>query len=86
LDVSGIQAESFGDSTLRLDGQDFSSYLDQEQGTYGSNVIRIYIYDVSMFTDGELTVEFQGGEGTVPGVWDPDAIAVDYFSLNTDNY
>jgi hypothetical protein len=73
LDVSGIQTNLFGASSLSLDGNDYSSYLPQEQGTYGSKVVDIYITDSSLFTDGSLTVKFRGGSG--------DATAIDCFQL-----
>jgi hypothetical protein len=73
LDVSGIQTEIFGASSLSLDDNDYSSYLPQEQQTFGSAVISIPITDSSLFTDGSLTVHFQAD------FW--DATAIDFFQL-----
>lgn len=75
LDVSGIQ-QSFGPAYLYLDGVDFSDYLPDNQGTFGSDLIYITIDDPSLFTDGEMEIEFIGAPFP-----DPDAIAFDYFRL-----
>ena len=76
LDVTGIQTEAFGSSSLKLDGIDFSSYLPQEQGIHGSDVVVISIYNSNLFEDGSLTIDFQGAPFP-----DPDAIAFDFFGL-----
>jgi hypothetical protein len=76
LDVSGIEQTTFGPSNLYLDGKDFSQFLPTNQGAYGSQVVTIPITDVSLFTDGELTVRFVGAP--LPN---GDAIAFDYFRL-----
>ncbi len=73
LDVSGIQTASWGASSLYLDGINYSSYLPQEQGTFGSQVVSIVINDSSLFEDGSLTVHFQAGYY--------DTTAIDFFQL-----
>jgi hypothetical protein len=74
LDVAGLEQDSYGVSSLLLDGTDYSASLPRNQGMYGSEIIEITLDDISVFEDGTLTVNFQGGDG-----W--DFIAFDYFIL-----
>jgi hypothetical protein len=74
LDVSGLEQDEYGNSSLSLDGIDYSSSLPQNQGMFGSDIIEITLDDVTVFEDGRLTVNFQGG-----AQW--DFIAFDYFIL-----
>jgi hypothetical protein len=83
-DVSGIQEAGFGSSSLFLDS--VSVELPEAQGTFGSGVYTIPINDPSILEDGKITVTFQGGEGANPGVWNPDAIAFDFFELDIYYY
>ncbi len=76
FDVSGIQTASWGVSSLKLDGVDFSSYVSTlEQGTFGSDVISFSVSS-ALLADGQLAVNFVGGNN--------DHIAFDYFSLNIE--
>ena len=86
IDVSGIQQETFGGSSLYLDGVDYSETLPVSQGTFGSDIVYVYLYDLSILEDGRLTVDFQGGEGLNPEVWDPDTMAFDFFRLEIYYY
>ena len=43
IDYSGIQRSAFGASTLLLDGVNYSSRLNQEQGAWGSTVTTIWL-------------------------------------------
>jgi Fibronectin type III domain len=73
IDISGTEASWYGDSSIYLDDYDYSHYIPQELGPFGSQKVDIPILDSSLFTDGSLTVHFQGGS--------TDAIAIDFFSL-----
>jgi hypothetical protein len=74
LDVAGLEQDLYGNSSLLLDGLDYSTSLPLNQGMFGSEIIEITLDDSSVFEDGRLTVNFQGGERR-------DFIAFDYFIL-----
>jgi hypothetical protein len=76
VDVSGIQTDTFGPSSLFLDGVDVSSVLPVEQGIFGSSRVTTSI-DPAITSDGSVSVTFQGGSAGVG-----DAIAFDFFELN----
>jgi hypothetical protein len=75
LDVSGIQTDIWGSSSITIDGVNHTSMLPTEQGVFGSSV-RTRLLNQNSVLDGSVTVSFQGG--TVNG---GDAIAFDYFEL-----
>ena len=79
LDVTGIQTNYYGASSLYLDDWDYSQYLPQEQNIYGSQIAIIGI-DVSRLLNGSLTVNFRGGTGGIIST-NHDAIGFDYFRL-----
>ncbi|MDH5571849.1 MAG: PEP-CTERM sorting domain-containing protein [Gammaproteobacteria bacterium] len=76
MDVSGIQMDWWGASSLLLDGVNFSAGLPVDQGIYGSGVFAFEL-DAAALADGMLNVSFTGGDG-----W--DHIAFDYFALDFD--
>ena len=75
VDVSGIMSQS----SLYIDDVDYSSWLPGEQGTLGSDIRYVYIdYPYTILEDGQITVNFQGGES--------DTIAFDYFEFFIEYY
>lgn len=75
MDVTGIQQNAFGPSTLLLDGVDYSAGLPINQGAWGSGVYSFSVSSADLL-DGLLDVYFMGGPN--------DHIGFDFFALNFD--